>query len=110
MSRLAEIHREKRAIERRIKARTIPHMWESGFLTGPIGEGRPLKVWVKRLGQGGFRTWNLHGIDIERFMGLCDEGVILDDERCAGMVTTGFRAMCLEDLIKLESWVNKHFA
>ena len=110
MITLRQISAEKRAIIRRIEAQIAPHLWESGYVTGPIGASRPLRLWVPKQPNAYKRPrFRLNGLTVDVCEGVSEEGMITDSDG-GGLVTMPFSALPLEDLLRVERWANKQFA
>lgn len=111
MLTLRQISTQKRALIRRIEARIAPHLWESGYRTGPIDNSRPLKLWVsyKRAGDNERAWFRLNGLTIDVCEGVCEDGMITSSEG-GGLATMAFSDLPLEDLLRVERWANKQFA
>jgi hypothetical protein len=107
-----KIGREKKRVIARITESVAPHMWNSRYRKGPIGQSRSLKLWVpmddKQQPTG--KTFTLRGgFVIKTFEGFSEEGLIVDSYG-GGLVTSGYLKLPLEDLYKLEKFVEKRFA
>lgn len=108
---LRSIGNKRRFIIARIKKAIEPHLWESGYRTGPIDHSRPLKVWAPRRPDGKVdfdKTFKIGGYLVDEIEGLTEHGII--DGSGGGCITnTDFECLPLEDLVRLERWVNKMF-
>jgi hypothetical protein len=107
-----KIGREKTRVIKRINELVAPHMWNSGYRKGPIGQSRSLKLWVPRdeKQESTGKSFTLRGgFVIQTFEGFSEEGVIVDSYG-GGLVTSDYRGLPLEDLYKLEKFVEKRFA
>jgi hypothetical protein len=107
-----KIGREKTRVIKRINELVAPRMWESGYRTGPLGQSRPLKLWVPQDAEGDStgQTFKLRGgFVLESFEGFTEEGVITDSYG-GGLATADYRTLPLEDLYKLERFVARRFA
>jgi hypothetical protein len=105
---LRQISAEKRAIIKRIIKRITPHLWESGYVTGPVGDSRPLKLWVEHRNLVR-KTFRINGVMISAIEGIAEDSVIIDGEG-GGIVTTPFVDLPIEDLIRVEQWTIKKFS
>lgn len=102
------IRSARRKITSEIKKMVTPHMWESGYRTGRIGNSRPLKLWVNKSQSGSTTPARFSGQVLKEFWGVSEDGIIVDAWG-GGCVTLGFCDFPLEDLIKLHKWINKRF-
>lgn len=111
MQRL-NISREKSRVVRAIRKLVEPHMWESGYRLGKIGESRPLRLWVPKGADNKptMTSFKLRGgFVVETFEGFTEEGVITDGF-AGGLVTTYYRGIPLDDLYKLLTFAERKFA
>lgn len=83
-----------------------PHMWESGYKVGRVGESRPLKVWVNKNKEGFFEPIVLNGKVLDSFDGVSECGLIVDAFG-GGCVTEPLKNFPLEDLLLLAKWSEK---
>lgn len=105
MITIRQVSAEKAHTIRRIKAIVYPHMWESGYVTGPLGASRHVKLWI-----GSERpTFRINGLMVDVCEGVAEDGMIVDGGG-GGLVTKDFRDIPLEDLLKIERWATKRFA
>lgn len=92
-----------------VKDIIAPHLKPSGLRATQAGAF--LDVWVARDKRGypTGRTFRLDGYTVDAFEGVCASGVLV----AIGYETTAvreFRAMPLEDLLKLETWAARQFS
>ena len=95
----------KTATIKRIERRIAPHLWESGYVTGPVGASRPLKLWIG----SDNKTWRLNGLSVNEFFGIREDGLIVDGDG-GGLVTLPFIGLSLEDLLRVERWTVEQFS
>lgn len=86
-----------------------PHMWESGYRVGRIGNSRPLKLWAPRDEMGECTSIKMGGFVLTDFLGYAETGV-MTDAHGGGLVTTPFEDFPMEDLAMLNCWAVEHFA
>ena len=99
MDDLKTIRAIKRRAIARIKTLINPYLYESGFVTGKIGEAsRPLKLFPFP------KPFRLDGEDIE---GVTESGIITDSFG-PGLVQSTFRDLDAAYLLKLEMSLKKH--
>lgn len=85
-----------------------PHMWESGYRIGKVGESRSMKVWRELDKQGEHKVTCFNGFKLDEFYGFSEAGVITDIY--CGCVTESLSSYPLEDLMLLHKWATKKFA
>lgn len=86
-----------------------PHMWESGFRLGPIGNSRPMKLWAPRGSDGKPTVVRFPGQVLTEFWGLSELGIITDAHGGA-CITQDLTCFSLEDLLMLHKWATKQFS
>lgn len=101
---------ERRKLIRALKKTIAPYLRNSGYAHREAnGVTRPLKLWVPRDGSGEptGKTYRLpRGFVVTSFEGFTEEGVITDSYG-GGLVTTFWDGMPIEDLFRLQNWMNK---
>lgn len=83
-----------------------PRMWESGYRIGPIGNSRPMKLWVHKDKNGNLSEVRFSGDDLTTFCGVSENGVITDVDG-GGCVTESWSSFSIEDLMMLKEWALK---
>lgn len=108
-----EVQKTLRAARRKVIAELrkqfAPHMWESGFRVGPIGNSRPMKLWAPKGADGKPTVVRFRGQALTEFWGLSEQGVITDAYG-GGCVTQDLTCFSLEDLLMLHKWAVKNFS
>lgn len=107
------IGNQRRFLTQRIRKMLEPHMWESGYRTavnrskGILGGSRALRIWIPKDAEGNAmnRTWRIGGYVVDEIEGVTEEGPIVDSH-CA-ILTCDWGAIPIEDLIKIERWLEK---
>lgn len=84
-----------------------PHMYDSGYRIGKVGESRPMKVWTAKDSNGEVKKIDFNGMVLCEFYGFSECGVITDVY--CGCVTESLSSFPLEDLMLLHKWVLKKF-
>lgn len=108
-----EVQKTLRTARRKVIAELrklfAPHMWESGFRTGPIGSSRPLKLWAPKDAKGKPTQILFKWQSLTEFWGVSEEGVITDANG-GGCVTQDLASFSLEDLLMLHRWAVRPLA
>lgn len=108
---ISEIEKIIRSARRKainqIRKNFEPHMWESGYRIGKIGESRPLKLWANKDKNGEFQSVVLNGKTLEDFDGIAESGVIVDSFAGACVIEP-LKSFPLEDLLLLVKWSEKN--
>jgi hypothetical protein len=106
-----DYRKERTQLTKSLRRTLRKHLWESGYREGPLGNSRPLKIWVPRNknGRPTLKSFQLRGgYVVQDFEGFCEGGVIVDG--CGGaIVVKGFEELPLEDLFRLKAWVERKF-
>ena len=90
-----------------IRSLSAPHMHESGFRVGPVGNSRPMKLWAPKDRHGKTRAVKMNGYVLTTFWGLSEIGVITDAYG-GGCITQPISGLPLEDLLMLHQWALKN--
>jgi hypothetical protein len=105
-----EFRAERNKLERAVKAQLAPYLYPSGYRLGPIGQSRPLLLWVPRDKKGELlrKKFKLQGALLlhEGFEGFTEEGVI-DDSYGHGLSTVFWKGIPIEDLFRLNNWLTR---
>lgn len=104
-----EYNAERNALTRAIKKLVTPLLYPSGFRIGPIGQSRPLKLWVPKDKNGKVtnKRFKLPGAFVtHEFEGFTEEGVIADSYG-HGLVTTHWKEVPIEDLFRMHKWLTR---
>ncbi len=101
------IRAARRKVLRDLRTMFSPHMRESGFRVGPVGNSRPLKLWAPKGSDGKPTQVYFKGHALTEFWGISEVGVITDAYG-GGCVTEALVSFPLEDLLLLKSWAEKH--
>lgn len=102
--------KERNALRQAVIKQIKPFFWESGYVKHPCSDKRaPVMLWVPRDSKGNptDKEYTLKGAFVlERIMGFTDEGVITDMEG-HGLVTTYWDGLPIEDLYRLNQWMQR---
>ncbi len=104
----------RRRLIAELKRTFAPHMWDSGYQTGPDRRGsfdnsRPLKLWAPMDTYGKPKMIPFDGYALKEFWGFCENGIITDAYG-GGCVTEPLTSFPLEDLLMLSKWAAKNVA
>lgn len=107
------IGNQRRYLTKRIRKMLEPHLWESGFRKaldpnkGILGGTRALRIWIPKDANGEVinKSWRINGYVVEEIEGITEDGAIVDSF-CA-IVTCDWGGMPIEDLIKIERWLER---
>jgi len=106
----AQFAKERKALVAAILAQVKGFFWESGYVKHPATDRREaLKVWVPRDENGKLtdKSYTLRGgMVLDTFEGFTEEGVITDGF-AGGLVTTYWNALPIEDLYRLNQWMQR---
>ena len=114
---MPELTKALRNARRRLSANLMrtfsPHMWESGYKTGPDRRGdfassRPLKVWAPRDKHGKPTSIVFNGYSLQEFLGFAENG-IMTAAYGGGCIIEPLSTFPLEDLMMLNKWAIKQF-
>lgn len=109
----ADVQKTVRAARRKVMASLRkmfePHMWESGYRTGPADNRHAMKVWTPKGKDGTPSMVILNGQSLTEFWGYSEIGIITDAYG-GGCVTQPLADFSLEDLMMLHEWGTKQFA
>lgn len=109
---LDEIQKMVRAARRKVMAQLRklfePHMWDSGYRTGPTDNRHAMKVWTPRDADGKSSMVTFNGHSLTEFWGYSEIGIITDAYG-GGCITETLASFSLEDLLMLYKWAIKQF-
>ncbi len=106
------IREARKRVIRRILRIVRPHTWESGYckdshkriIEGDKAPTEYVRIWMPTKGKVEWISMP-RNLMITQFLGITENGVITDAH--VGMVTTFWRAIPIEDLNRIHSFISK---
>ena len=99
--------RERRKIEAEVDALFKPHLRDSGFRVGKIGESRPLQIWTPRNARGQNTEVKFRGQVLTELVAFTEVGLMTDNYG-GGCVTIPLCDLPLKDLLMFRKWAVKN--
>ena len=92
----------RRQVIKNLKAMLAPHVWRSGY------QGTTIFAFAKVNGSDTRSMGKVYNEDLTCLQGFYSDGTF--DAVGGGMMCSPFESYCLEDLLAIESWMNKNFS